>query len=123
MTEIAAALGVVVALVALWLASQAYNEVNNTFKDFTDRVAKEVQNAKSEFSRSTENLMRQINKLERDLSSVDQQSKVTMKHLQAAIENQKKIEHELDDLIESLPANLRRNARPKAPPPPEFDED
>ena len=51
MVEISAFIAIMISLAGLWLASQAHNQVNSSFKEFTDHMANEVHEAQEEFKK------------------------------------------------------------------------
>lgn len=115
MTEIAAAVAVVISLAALWLASQAQNQVSSTFKKFTTHMAKEVREAQNEFLAQTKRIHESFRNTNRTVDSLKLREQEYSRKLNTLTQRISVLEHELNSLKSSIPPQYlqhkKRNER------------
>ncbi len=108
MAEIASVIAIVVALGALFLASQAFKQVGGSFDDFTKKMAKHVTSAQSEFSQQTQKIEKHMVSIERDMKSIDKTASDQAEKINTLIQRVNVLEHELQSLTDSIPKQYRR---------------
>lgn len=108
--EIASVIAVVVALGALFLASQAYKQVGGSFDDFTKKMAKHVSAAQNEFAQQTQKIEKKMVSVERDMKVIDKTAQDQSEKLNTLLQRVNVLEHELQSLIDSIPKQYRRQA-------------
>lgn len=108
MTEIAAVIAVVVALVALWLASMAHRHTENTFTKYSNGLNKKVKEAQDEFAQLSQKLSREVKDLERTHSAADAQVREHAEKINTLLQRVKVLEHDLKSLSDAIPPNFRR---------------
>ena len=110
MAEIASVIAVVVALGALFLASQAYKQVGGSFDDFTKKMVKHVSEAQSEFAQQTQKIEKKMVSIERDMKVIDKTAQDQSEKLNTLLQRVNVLEHELQSLTDSIPKQYRRQA-------------
>lgn len=108
MAEIAASIAVVVALVALWLASTAHRHTESTFTKYSSGLNRQVKEAQIEFSQLAEKIARDMKDLERSHSSADAQVREHAEKLNTLLQRVKVLEHDLKSLSDAIPQQYRR---------------
>lgn len=108
MVEIAAAVAIVVALVALWLASTAHRHTENTFTKYSSALNKQVKDAQLEIAVQAEKISKEMKAIERSLSTFEAHSDEHAEKINTLIQRVKVLEHDLKSLTEALPTQYRR---------------
>ena len=106
--EIAASIAVVVALVALWLASTAHRHTESTFTKYSSCLDRQVREAQVEFAQLADKIQREMKDLERSHSSADSQVREHAEKLNTLLQRVKILEHELKSLSDATPPQFRR---------------
>jgi len=101
--EIAASIAVVVALVALWLASTAHRHTESTFTKYSSCLDRQVREAQVEFAQLADKIQREMKDLERSHSSADSQVREHAEKLNTLLQRVKILEHELKSLSDAIP--------------------
>lgn len=115
MTEIAAVIAVTIALAALWLANQAYNQVSSTFEKFTSHMVKEVREAQNEFLQQTKRIHESFRATNQSVDSIKIREREYAERLNTLTQRITVLEHELNSLKSSIPPQYlqhkKRNER------------
>lgn len=114
MTLIAAMIAVLISLAALWLANLASRQVDNTFKEFTSHLIKQVRDSQAEFSAQNGRLQGEIKNLERSVSSAERHTQDHAEKINTLTQRVAVLEMELKNLTDSIPQQYRRQVKKAA---------
>lgn len=108
MAEIAAAVAVVVALVALWMGSTAHRHTESTFTKYSNALNKQVRDAQAEIAIHAEKLSKDMKELSSELSMQEMHSTEHSEKINTLIQRVKVLEHDLKSLSDAIPPQYRR---------------
>ncbi len=113
MTEIASVIAVLVALGALWFASHANKQVDNSFEEFGKHLAKQVRDAQNAFNDKADEVQKHLRDIEHDIEAIKRHERDVSEKLNTLTQRVKVLEHDLKNMTEALPPQLlqRRAAK------------
>ena len=108
MIFVAATIAMVISLAALWLANQASRQVDESFKDFSQHLAKQVHEAQETFGAEVTKVHNDLRKLERKLDTTAAHAAEHAEKIKALTQRLTALEQSLEDLTASIPAQYRK---------------
>jgi hypothetical protein len=108
LAEIVSAVAIIIALAALYLGNMAHRQVDSTFENFTQHVAKHVRASQAELAAQAEQLKVEIKSLESTVEAAEAKNLDQNQTIHLLTQRIAVLEHVLKSLSDAIPPQLRR---------------
>ncbi len=108
MAEIASVIAVFIALAALYLGNLAHRQVDTTFENFAQHVAKQVHASQRDLAAQHEQLKIEFRKLKSGHDAAEAKNSDQSEKIYLLTQRISVLEHDLKSLTEAIPPQFRR---------------